>query len=51
MYVDDTLGISHDSRTLLEFIKNKERIKFKNDRIAEPDVLRRKITEKENNWK
>ena len=27
------LGISHDSRTLLEFIKNKERVKFKNDNI------------------
>ena len=34
MYVDDLLGISHDSRILLESIMNKERFKQKNDSIC-----------------
>ena len=38
MYVDDNLGISHDPRTLLESIKNKERVQLKNDEIDEPKI-------------
>ena len=38
MYIGDIFGISHDSITLLESIKNKERVKYKKDKIAEPET-------------
>ena len=38
MYVDDILAISENAKQLLEDIQKKDRVKFKNGKIAEPEM-------------
>ena len=52
MYVDDILAISEKAKELLEDIQKKDRVKFKNGKIAEPEMyLGARLCKKEINGK